>query len=190
MAYCIANTISYSSSFNIFAVIAGVFLMKGGIKTARIIRWFSVFLVICFTAMTLLMPFSMPLDLLTMQIKLNPMAALGSYLFNIVFMGILIWIYFQLSSPQALEKSGQAGYNTTKPKSAFYAAISFVVLGVVLFFITMNGESVQIARSLAKEQLGSNYNYHTSSFRASGDHGAAVVTAYNASEIKNVQVKW
>ena len=43
MAYCISNSISYSSSFNIFAVIAGVLLMKGSVKTARIIRWISAF---------------------------------------------------------------------------------------------------------------------------------------------------
>lgn len=43
MAYCIANKISYSSSFNIFAVIAGVFLIKGRVKTARAVHCFSAF---------------------------------------------------------------------------------------------------------------------------------------------------
>ena len=43
MIYCIANEIHYSSSFNIFAVIAGILLIRGGVKSARIIRWFSIF---------------------------------------------------------------------------------------------------------------------------------------------------
>jgi hypothetical protein len=34
MIYCIVNRISYSSSFNIFAVIAGILSMRGGLKAA------------------------------------------------------------------------------------------------------------------------------------------------------------
>ena len=41
MIYCIANSISYSSSFNIFAVIAGVFLYRGSLRTAVITTWLS-----------------------------------------------------------------------------------------------------------------------------------------------------
>jgi hypothetical protein len=33
MIYCIVNRISCSSSFNMFAVIAGMLLMRGGLKT-------------------------------------------------------------------------------------------------------------------------------------------------------------
>ncbi len=189
MIYCIVNMLSYSSSFNIFAVIAGIFLMKGGIKTARVIRWLSVLLIICFTAMLLLMPFTMPMDLFILQIKQNPFEALWSNLLGFAFIGILIWLYAQLSSPKALEVIGQAGYSTAKPLSAIYVAAIFIAMGGFLFFAVGNDAS-KIAKSLAKEQLGSNYSYHTASFQVSGNHGAAVVTAYNSSEIKNIKVKW
>jgi hypothetical protein len=38
MIYCIANQISYSSSFNIFAVVAGVFLLLGNLRAAGAVR--------------------------------------------------------------------------------------------------------------------------------------------------------
>ncbi len=45
MVYCIVNKISYSSSFNMFAVIAGILLIKGNVYTVRIVRWLSVFII-------------------------------------------------------------------------------------------------------------------------------------------------
>jgi hypothetical protein len=38
MIYCIANRISYSSSFNIFAVVAGIFLLRGNLRAASLVR--------------------------------------------------------------------------------------------------------------------------------------------------------
>ncbi|HEX7028377.1 MAG TPA: hypothetical protein VF268_14140 [Gammaproteobacteria bacterium] len=190
MAYCIANKISYSSSFNIFAVIVGALLVKGSIKTARVARWFSAFFVIAFISMFFLFPIIMPLQLLVTQIKLNPAVMLGSYAFSIIFIGVLIWLYKQLSNPSALAKLEQAGYEIGKPKTALYAALGIIVLGGVIFGFLFNSESSEKAKALAKEKLGDNYKYHISSLNMSGNKGSAVVTAYNSSEIKNVSVSW
>ena len=190
MAYCIANKINYSSSFNIFAIIAGALLMKGGIKTARVVRWFSAFYVIASVGMLFLIPIYMPVQLLVTQVKLNPVGMIGSYAFSLTFIGILIWVYIQLSSPNALAKIEQAGYKTGKPKSALYAVLVMMALGVAIFVYMFNGESAEKAKALAKEQLGSNYAYQISSFNTSGNKGSAVVIAYNSNEIKYVQVKW
>lgn len=190
MAYCIANEINYSSSFNIIAVIAGALLMKGGVKTARVVRWFSALFVIAFIGMLFLFPITMPIQLLVTQIKLNPAAMLGSYAFSLIFIGVLFWVYMQLSTPNALSKLEQAGYKTGKPKSALYAALGMLILGGVMFGFLFNSESAEKAKALAKEQLGTNYKYHISSLNTSGNKGSAVVTAYNSNEIKSVQVKW
>ncbi len=44
MVYCIVNRVSYSSSFNLIAVIAGIFLLRGSVRAASIVRWFAVFM--------------------------------------------------------------------------------------------------------------------------------------------------
>jgi len=105
---------------------------------------------------------------------------LGSYALSIVFIGILVWVYRQLSTPDALQKLKEFGYNTEKPKSALYVAIAFMVLGGVFFSFIVNSESAIKAKALAKEQLGSQYSYQISSLSMSSNRGSAVVTAYNS----------
>ncbi len=190
MVYCISNKISYSSSFNIFAVIAGILLIKGGVKTARFIRWFSAFFVIAFTGMFLLMPISMPMDLFLTQLSLDPSSIIYSYLFGLIFIGVLAWVYTQLSTTESLFILAQAGYKTGKPKSALYVSIGLISLGAVLSVVINGSDSVANAKLLAEKKLGSNYKYHVSSFNTSGDRGSAIVTAYNSNEIRNIQVKW
>lgn len=190
MIYCLANNISYSSSFNIFAVIAGALLMKGSVKTARVVRWVSAFFVIAFIFMVVLFPATMPIQLLVTQVKLNPIGMIGLYVFSLLFIVVLVWVYKQLSSANALAALGEAGYNTGKPKSALYAALGMLILGGTMVGFIFNSASADKARSLAKEQYGDNYKYHITSLSMSGNHGFAAVTAYNSEEIKNVQVKW
>ena len=90
MGYCVANNMSYSSSFNIFAVIAGIFLIRGSVKTARVIRWFSAFCVTAFLGVLLVTPIITPPGLLLAQLRIDPVTTIGSYLFSIVFIGVLI----------------------------------------------------------------------------------------------------
>jgi hypothetical protein len=71
MIYCIVNKTSYSSSFNIFAVIAGVYLIRGNLKAARLTSLFAAFLFSGFTGALLIGPFLLPLDLLIVYTKLH-----------------------------------------------------------------------------------------------------------------------
>ena len=190
MAYCIANKISYSSSFNIFAVIAGILLIKGSVKTARVIRWFSAFFVIAFIALMFIMPITTPAKLLVTQFKVNTGGMLATYAISLLFIGILLWVYLQLSKPSALARLKDAGYKTGKPITALYAVLIMVALGGIVFFSIFNSESAERAKALAKEQMGPNYQYHISSLNISGNSGSAVVIAYNSSEIKYVKVEW
>ncbi|MGY0638955.1 MAG: hypothetical protein ACW7DW_18655 [Paraglaciecola chathamensis] len=190
MTYCIANKISYSSSFNIFAVVAGIFLMRGGIKTARAVRWFSAFLVVAFIGLLLATPFTTPFGLLLTQLKLNALSIVGSFGFGLVVIAVLIWVHLQLSTPESLSLLAQSGYKTGKPKSAYITGGVLLVLAVGLSAGLLNGESAQKAKALAQEQLGPGFQYHVSSMSTSGNSGHASVTAYTDKEIRSVQVQW
>lgn len=190
MAYCIANKISYSSSFNIFAVIAGVFLLKGGVKTARLVRWFSLFLAVGFIGVLLVTPFTTPISLLSLQFKLNSPYWLGSLLIGVILIGILIWVHKQLSSKQSLKLLESAGYKIGKPTSAYVAGIGIIVLAFGGSYALLNGESALKAKELAQQQLGNGYSYHVSSMSTSGNKGHAVVTAYNKTKLESIEVEW
>lgn len=190
MIYSIVNSINYSSSFNIFAVVAGIFLIKGGVKTARVVRWFSVFMVVGFIGMFIVFPIIMPFGLLVVQLKTNTLSFVSSFLFGLVLIAVLVWVHLQLSTSSALQILEQAGYKTGKPLSAYLAALAVIVLVGGLSSVMLNGDAAQKAKSLAQEQLGENYKYFVTSITTSGGGSHAVVTAYNSSEIKNVNVRW
>lgn len=193
MIYCIINQIGYSSSFNIFAVIVGILLLKGSVKTARIARiarWLSVFFFIMFIGIIIGASLLMPFDLLKLQIKLNTWSAIVFFLFMTFFLYFLIWIYRQLSSPHALRRLAQAGYATDRPLSAYLSATFLFIFMIGMFIFLQGSESEKKAKELAQQQLGSGFQYYVSSISFSENSGQANVVAYSDKEIRNVQVRW
>lgn len=190
MAYFISNKISYSSSLNVFAVVAGILLVKGSVKTARVVRWFSAFLAVAFIGLLLVIPVATPIGLLMTQLKLNTLPVLGSFTFGVVLIAVLVWVHLQLSTQESLSMLAQAGYKTGKPRSAYIAGTVLLVLAFGLSAGLLSGESAQKAKALAEEQLGPEFRYHVSSMSTSGNSGHAVVLAYNNNEIRSVQVRW
>lgn len=188
--YCIINQISYSSSFNIFALLAGIFLIKGGVKTARVVRWFSAFFVVGFIGVLIFIPINTPISLLIAQLHVQPMLIVGPYLIGIPFIYLLYWVHKQLSTPESLQVLADAGYKTGKPKSAIFAGVGLVVILFVSLTLMLNSESGTKAKQLAEEQTGPGYQYHVTQMSLSGGKGSALVTAYNNNEIKNVVVRW
>ncbi len=58
MIYVVSHGQSYSSSFNIFAVVAGIFLLRGSLGATRLVTWFSAFMLTGFIlAIFFLFPF-------------------------------------------------------------------------------------------------------------------------------------
>lgn len=190
MIYCIINQIGYSSSFNIFAVIVGILLLKGSVKTAHIARWLSVFFFIMFIGIVIGASLLMPFDLLKLQIKLNTWSAIVFFLFMMFFLFFMIWIYRQLSSPHALRLLAQAGYATDRPLSAYLSATFLFMFMIGMFIFLQGSESEKKAKELAQQQLGSGFQYYVSSISFSENSGKANVVAYSDKEIRNVQVSW
>ena len=85
MIYCIVNGISYSSSLNIFAVIAGILLIRGGLRTAGIVRWLATFFVSAFAALVAIFPFLQPVGLTLAEIRFNKVGVVTSVVFSVVF---------------------------------------------------------------------------------------------------------
>lgn len=190
MTYCIINKIGYSSSFNIFAVITGIFLIKGSVKAARIVRWSSVFFFIMIVGTVVGISLLMPFDLLKLKIKLNVWSTVGLFLFILTFLSLMIWIYRQLSTVDALKLFAQAGYTTDRPLSAYLSGAFLLIFVIGMSILISGGESEQKAKELAQQQLGNGFQYYVSSISFSGNSGQANVVAYSNKEIRDVQVSW
>lgn len=190
MAYCIANQISYSSSFNIFSVIAGILLMKGGLKTAGIVTFFSAFMLVGFVGLMVISLFIEPFELKAITFKLNPVSTIFTYAFMLMAIGFIYWVYKNLVSESVMTARKEAGLSHKPPKLAFIlGGVLVVVISIFMYFIN-NSPSAAIAKAKAQEQLGSAYKYHITAMNFSGKHVIAHLTAYREGEIKQLSVEW
>lgn len=198
LVYCIANRICYASSINIFAVIAGLFLLKGSLKAALVISSATAFFIAAGTGLLVLLPCVLPFDLLLTYIKLKPATAAAAVVYSAVIMALLVWVYRELTSQPLRVVMNEAGVNCTwfgrKPARGFWIGGCFVLFLLLVFSLLMGGPTADEAKRRAAAQVGEGYKFHvrslSTSSTAAGKHVHAVVIAYNNTEIKDVVVQW
>jgi hypothetical protein len=194
MIYCISTGISYSSSFNIFALLAGIFLIRGNLLAATIVRWFSVFLLASFAAFALTWPLTQPWDLTLTQARLSPWQATASVVLLLAAICLLFWAQRSLGESPVLAAVVAAGRKVRDMRVPATLGVGLVVLLVVLMPLFLSGESGKRALSLAEAQLGKDFKYHVSSLRVTanseGTFVSAVVTAWSQQEVRTVPLSW
>lgn len=194
MIYCIVNRIAYSSSFNIFALAAGIFLLRGSLRAAGAVRWFAVFMLAGFVTLAFIWPFLQPMDLTLTQLRLNPTAALLIAAFTLGLLLLLFWLQRELGQSPVLAARASAGRKVRDMRVPAGMGVGMVLVLVVSLSFLLGGAAAQKAVSIAEQKLGSTYRYHVSSLRiAKTDQGTFVtgaVTAWNAQQVRNVPVEW
>ena len=190
MVYCIVNHLSYGSSFNIFAVIAGSFLLRRNLRAAKVVTWFAALLLTGLGGVLILLPLVIPLDFWAVQLRLNPVSTPVTLAVAIAALVFVSWVYRELTSEAVVEARRSAGLDTKRPFSAFVAGVAVVTIFMAMALAMNHSSSADVARQKAQQQLGGNYKYYVSSMEWSGSGGRATVTAYNDAEVKEVQVEW
>ncbi len=191
LIYCIANDKNYSSSFNIFAVIAGIFLIRGSLAATRLVTWFAAFMLTGFVgAIFVLLPFMPPAGLVVLDLKLNPVSSIALCLLMVFVLALLGWTYQQLRAAPVVDALRASGRRGSAPKLAFALGLALVVFLAVMLQMTLKGPVGAKAIDLARQKAGPGYNYAVQSIQWAGDRGKAVVAAYNDAEIKYVPVEW
>jgi hypothetical protein len=191
MVYCIVNQISYSSSLNIFAVIAGILLLRGSLGTARIVTWFSAFVLAGLVLGSFIVfPWLRPLDYWLLTFRGDPLGFLLSIVVGVALLFWLFWVYKKLRSPIVMEARAAAGHRVGVPRSAFLSGSAIAIFMAVLLQLTLKGDSAEKALLLAAQQHGSQYKYFVSGINWTGHHISARLTAYNDKESKEIRIEW
>lgn len=168
MVYCIVNRMNYSSSLNVFAVGAGVFLLSA----------------------LIVFPWMWPLDYWLLTLRQEPLGFVFSILLLVAMLLALFWVYRTLRAPPVLAARAAAGQSTDVPKSAFVSGCVLAIGLAVLLQFTLKGETAEKAVRLATEQYGADYTYVISSIHWSGGHVSARLTAFNPKESREVEIEW
>jgi hypothetical protein len=190
MIYCIVNSVSYSSSFNIFAVISGIYLWRGHPWYVKWVTRAAGFYAAAFCAMVPMAPFLFPVDLGVLELRLHPAGVIVGTVATIGVVVFLVWVYRELRQAPVLAAYTVAGYS---PGQYWVAPLCGAMLALgagVLFVVLMHGDVEQTAIRLATAKTGPGYHYFVTRLTYAGDRGTAEVLAYDDRAIKTVQVEW
>ncbi len=195
MIYFVSRGMAYSSSLNIFAVAAGIFLLRGNLLAASAVRWFVVFLLASACSLLIVWPFMQPIGLTVTQIRLGgPLLAAASAAFTLALLAFLYWTQRQLGLPAVLAAHTAAHRKVRRMGIPVALGVGLVVLLAAIVPSLLGGSSGSKAKSLAEHQLGVGYQYHVSSLNYSassqGTFYRANVTAWNDREVRTVPVQW
>ncbi|MCP3874450.1 MAG: hypothetical protein GY699_15005 [Desulfobacteraceae bacterium] len=199
MIYCIIHETNYSSSFNLFAVIAGILLYRGGLKTAKVVSFFAAFFLAGMGGLLIVFPIFIPIDLLFTYIKLSPFASLGYLIFGTFIIVFLVWILKTLTSRPIKVAMDQNGINRksffSRPRSGFIAGIILLLTLVGLLPLILGGETAEMAKIEAQKKIVGNYKYVVTSINIHSNLSGktyvnAVITAYTDNEIQQIPVSF
>jgi hypothetical protein len=194
MIYCIVNGIAYSSSLNIFAVIAGILLIRGGLRTAGIVRWLATFFVAAFVCVAVFFPLLQPIGLTIAEIRFNTVGVVTGVLFAVAIIAALYWVARELGREPIQVAREAAGLKRGNTRVPGFCGIGVVVAGSVALVFFLGGESADRAKREAAEQVGPDFALHVTSLMISesGRHKSvsAVVAAWNDKEVRDISVHW
>lgn len=190
MVYCIVYRLGYASSLNIFAVLAGVYLVRGSLRTANVVRWFSAFILSGVVGFLILLPFYEPWGLWVARFHQAPSETLVTIVVTLVVFGVIAWVCRELSSEEIAQAIQDAGIRMRPLSAALLAGTGIVVfVGGMLFFM-LNGQDARRAISLATKIDGPNYRYTVTAISISDGYVRADVTAYRSNDIRSEHVEF
>lgn len=194
MIYSIVNGISYSSSLNIFAVIAGILLIRGGLKTAGFVRWFALFFLSALLALAVTFPLLQPIGLTLAEIRFDTGSVIVSIFFTLLIGAFLYWISTELGRESIHLAREDAGLKRTGARVPMACGAGAVLLACVMLIVFLNGESAERAKIEAAKVVGPGYSLHITSlsvnYSGRRQSGSAVVAAWNNKEVRHVPVHW
>jgi hypothetical protein len=194
MLYCIANHISYFSSFSFFALMAGAFLKRGSLRATQKITQFSAFLVSSSLTMLVVVPAIYPLQLLWVKFATHQLAMSVEFYMSMALLLALIGALRLLRHPALIAAQQRAGLRTSITLPLLLGC-AFVVLMAVLALIKEAGPDHDRAQREAAAILGQNgYHYYVGSLLVGTRGGVkfvnGTVTAYNAQDFHDIPVAW
>lgn len=188
----IAHGASYSSSLNVFALVAGVLVYRGSGSAARLVVKGLSFLLGGFLLLPLVTPAITPTRLAWLLLKRSPWHAAAGLTVYVSLLAVMYWIRQtlgelpihggQMKAPP-LHRSLPAGLGAAIP-----------LLLAVILPVSMAGPAGRRAVAEAARKVGPGYSFHvqqmSTSINTSGTRGRATVVAYSDAEIRYVAVEW
>jgi hypothetical protein len=176
------------------AVVAGILLLRGNMAAARFVRAAASCVLGIVVVAVLGLASLQPFDLTLTEIRLDPMRFCWPATYAIVGVLLLLWTVRELGREPVQAASAEIGLRRWDPMTPAKAGAGVTAVVAGLLWLSLHGQSAQLAESLALQQLGPGYRYSLSSIHGAdngrGTSVSGVVTAWNDKEIKEVLLHW
>jgi hypothetical protein len=139
MIYCIMHQMRYSSSFNIFAVISGIYVWMAHPSYLKVVPRAAAFLVAAIGGALVVFPFLLPLDLQLAELRIDTLKITTGIVVSLVLLGFLLWVYLQLRAPPVLQYYEREKLSTKTPRLAFILGAAIPVAGGIALYLMMHG---------------------------------------------------
>ncbi len=194
LVYGAVTGASWSVGLGFFAIAAGFFVMRGSLRVASAVRWAAAFVASAGVALVGVWPWVQPLDLTLTLARLNQGTVAVAAVVSGALLAVLVWMVVQLGHPVVLQARAAAGHPQRRLRIPI-ALGAGLTLGLAAIAITFAASATAVkARDLAAAQLGGGYRYHVTAMNIrttpQGTSVRGIVTAWSATEVRNVAVKW
>jgi len=194
LVYSAVTGASWSSGLGFFAIAAGFFVMRGSLRVASVVRWAATFVASAGVALVGVWPWVQPLDLTLTLARLNPWTVALAAAVSATLLAVLVWVVLQLGRQAVLQARAAAGRPVRRMRVPMVLGTGLTV-GLAAIAITFAASATAVrARDMAAAQLGSGYRYHVTALNIrstpQGTSVRGIVTAWSATEVRNVAVKW
>jgi hypothetical protein len=177
---------AYSSSLNVFALVAGIMVYRGHTGAARfVVRGLSFFLGALLVG-PLVVPAFTPLRLLWVQMVLSPVPFVEAVSLYVGLMAALYWIR-QTVARVPLYAPARRVEPLHRSTAARVGAAIPLGLAIILPF-WMNSGAGRRALAEAERQLGPRYSFHVTRLNQSTGGCTATVLAYTDAEVRELEV--
>jgi hypothetical protein len=195
MIYSMMQGKSYSSSFNLFAVVLGIFLFCGSLRAANLTVLALAFILSAAAFVVMAAPFVFPPALILARVRQGSLAPGTQIAFGIALVAYVILVIRALRDP--IVKAAQDAAGVKRPRLIYPilvgGALAAVILGINL--VLQSGPAAQHAKQLAEGRVGPGYEFYISGARVSYQQAGRstyeyTLSAWNAERVIDVQVGW
>lgn len=194
LTYSFVQGQAYVSGLNLFGVVAGVFLLRGSLQAALVVRWLAVWLLAALLATVFVFPFLQPFSLTFAQLRLGLGPEPVSVGLAVLGTAVLIWLIWQLGRAPVIAARTERSLRSWSMAPPAVAGVVLVVGVAIVVAMLRSGEAAGNARMLAAQRVTSDYKLHVRSVSKSrGANGTLItanVTAWTDRDIKNLPVQW
>jgi hypothetical protein len=191
--YGLAHGFPYATAFNVFAVAAGVLMLRGSVTATALVRWSVAFTLASILALALVVLLLFPLDLWRTVYRLYPGWSAAALVALVALLLLLAWMARELEREpvRALLAAAGKGWGL---RGAWASGAGMMLLVGGLFALLLNGGLAAEATTRARAQAGPGYRYQVlilvASLESRGIEVMGSVIAWNEREIRIVPVRW